>query len=99
RYAERWRRRPIRVSLPEVPELAVAPRDAFYAETEAVPLRESAGRIAAEFVMVYPPGIPILMPGERITQRNIDYIEKHMAAGLPVQGPDDATLTMLRVLK
>ncbi len=99
RYADRWQRRLIQVSLPDVPELAVAPRDAFYAETESVLLQKSVGRIAAEFVMVYPPGIPILLPGERITERNIDYIEKHKAAGLPVQGPDDATLTMLRVLK
>lgn len=99
RCSDRWQSRPIQVRLPEPPELAVAPRDAFYAETESVPLRESAGRVAAEFVMVYPPGIPILLPGERITHRNVVYIEKHISAGLPVQGPDDETLAMLRVLK
>lgn len=49
------------VLLPEIPLLAMTPRDAFYANTEVIPLKESAGRIIAEFVMVYPPGIPIFI--------------------------------------
>ena len=52
---------------PEMPPLAMSPREAFYARTETTPLWESAGRIMAEFIMVYPPGIPILLPGELIT--------------------------------
>lgn len=89
----------VRVQLPEMPELVYLPRDAFYAPTEVVPLSASAGRVAAEFVMVYPPGIPILMPGERISEANLAYIDEHIAAGLPVQGPEDATLKSLRVLR
>lgn len=53
----------------------------------------------AEFVMVYPPGIPIFIPGEIITEDNINYIEKNLEAGLPVQGPEDDTLHMIRVIK
>ncbi|MCP6684107.1 aminotransferase class I/II-fold pyridoxal phosphate-dependent enzyme [Bacillus nakamurai] len=87
------------VLLPEIPLLAMTPRDAFYANTEIVPLKESAGRIIAEFVMVYPPGIPIFIPGEIITEENISYIFKNLDAGLPVQGPEDATLEMIRVIK
>lgn len=70
--------------LPDIPVLALTPRDAFYAETEVVPFDESAGRIIAEFVMVYPPGIPIFIPGEIITEENLNYIRKNIEVGLPV---------------
>ncbi len=89
----------VHVEVPEIPLLALSPRDAFYSETEIVPFVEAAGRIIAEFVMVYPPGIPIFTPGEIITQENLDYIKKNLAAGLPVQGPEDAELNFLRVIK
>ena len=56
------------------PVVAVSPQDAFYAEKESLPLRESSGRICSEFVMCYPPGIPILAPGEKITDQILDYI-------------------------
>lgn len=78
---------PVEVLLPEIPVLALTPRDAFYAETEIIPFEESEGRIIAEFVMVYPPGIPIFIPGEIITKENLHYIKKNLDAGLPVQGP------------
>lgn len=90
---------PADILLPDMPALALSPRDAFYAEVERIPLSESAGRVMAEFIMVYPPGIPILMPGEIITQDNIDYIEANVAQGLPVQGPEDATLATIKVIK
>ncbi|MFK2824858.1 aminotransferase class I/II-fold pyridoxal phosphate-dependent enzyme [Bacillus sp. B190/17] len=85
--------------LPDIPLLALSPRDAFYAETEVVPFEESAGRISAEFIMVYPPGIPIFIPGEIITEENLIYIRKNLEAGLPVQGPEDFHLNTLRVIK
>ena len=90
---------PIQVMLPDTPELACTPRRAFYAETEVVPIDESANRISAEFIMVYPPGIPIFIPGELITEENISYIKKNMDAGLPVQGPEDPDIKYLRVIK
>ena len=49
--------------------------------------------------MVYPPGIPIFIPGEIITEENISYIFKNIEIGLPVQGPEDSTLDMIRVIK
>ena len=49
--------------------------------------------------MVYPPGIPIFIPGEIITQSNIDFIKMNIEAGLPVQGPEDSTLQNIRVIK
>ncbi|MGO0062116.1 aminotransferase class I/II-fold pyridoxal phosphate-dependent enzyme [Brevibacillus fluminis] len=90
---------PIKVSLPNIPSLSLSPRDAFYAETEIVPLTEAAGRIITEFIMVYPPGIPILMPGEVVTQENIDYIMENLRVGLPVQGPEDESLQTVKVVK
>ncbi|MFS0637606.1 aminotransferase class I/II-fold pyridoxal phosphate-dependent enzyme [Mesobacillus foraminis] len=87
------------VLLPEIPSLALTPRDAFYAETEVIPLEQSAGRITAEFVMVYPPGIPIFIPGEIITEENLVYTRKNIDAGLPVQGAEDDQLKTLRVIK
>jgi arginine decarboxylase len=87
------------VLLPEIPSLALTPRDAFYAETEVVAFEQSTGRIIAEFVMVYPPGIPIFIPGEIITHDNLVYTRKNIEAGLPVQGADDDQLKTIRVIK
>jgi len=88
-----------RILLPDIPVLALTPRDAFYSETEIVSFEESAGRIIAEFIMVYPPGIPIFIPGEIITEENLTYIKKNLEVGLPVQGPEDPTLNKIRVIK
>ncbi|SDJ75265.1 aminotransferase class I/II-fold pyridoxal phosphate-dependent enzyme [Sediminibacillus albus] len=87
------------VKIPEIPLLSMSPRDAFYAETEIIPLQEGAGRISAESIMVYPPGIPIFIPGEIITEDNIHYIQQNLDTGLPVQGLEDETLKNIRVIK
>ena len=86
------------VKVPDIPVLSLSPRDAFYASTEVVQLKEAVGRISAEFVMVYPPGIPIFIPGEIITEENITYIHENIEAGLPVQGPEDDTLETIHVI-
>lgn len=90
---------PLQVMLPDIPVLALTPRDAFYAETEVIPFEQSEGRIIAEFVMVYPPGIPIFIPGEIITEENLLYIRKNLEVGLPVQGPEDDEIKTIRVIK
>jgi arginine decarboxylase len=91
-------KRIVPVKNPIIPTLALSPRDAFYAQTESVPLAEADGRIMAEFIMVYPPGIPILLPGEVISRENIDYIIEHIQVGLPVQGPEDKSLRNVKVI-
>lgn len=88
----------ISIHNPEIPHLMLSPREAFYSQTEVVPLAESVDRIIAEFVMVYPPGIPILLPGEVVTQDNIDYINEHLAVGLPIQGPEDKSIQNVKVI-
>lgn len=86
------------VKVPEIPQLSIIPRNAFYADTEVIPFKESAGRIIAEFIYVYPPGIPILLPGEIISQDNIDYIVDHVEVGLPVKGPEDRYINQVKVI-
>ncbi|MFC6331312.1 aminotransferase class I/II-fold pyridoxal phosphate-dependent enzyme [Paenibacillus septentrionalis] len=97
-YYEGAKARELVVKIPEIPQLSLTPRDAFYAETEVIPFKESAGRIMAEFIYVYPPGIPILLPGEVISQNNIDYIIEHVEVGLPVKGPEDRTIEYVKVI-
>lgn len=74
-------------------------RTAFDAEYETVPLAKAEGRICAEQVSFYPPGIPVLWPGELVTGSVLDYCRSMKALGLPVSGPADYTLTELRVIK
>ena len=87
------------VTLPIIPVLALTPREAFYSETEIIPLQQAEGRIISEFIMIYPPGIPVFLPGEIVTKENIDYIKENMEAGLPVQGPEDESIQTVRVIK
>ena len=80
------------------PEVVTSPQEAFYAEKRSVPLHESAGLVCSEFVMCYPPGIPILAPGERITKQILDYIEYAKAKGCSMTGPEDPEILHLNVL-
>lgn len=80
------------------PEVVTSPQEAFYAEKISVPLRRSEGRVCSEFVMCYPPGIPILAPGERITEEILDYIEYAKAKGCSMTGPEDPGIENLNVL-
>ncbi|SEB43326.1 aminotransferase class I/II-fold pyridoxal phosphate-dependent enzyme [Paenibacillus sp. GP183] len=86
------------IEVPDIPQLTLSPRDAFYGETETIPFKESADRIIAEFIYVYPPGIPILLPGEVITQDLINYIVDHVDVGLPVKGPEDRSVQNVKVI-
>lgn len=81
------------------PQVVVTPQAAFYAEKESLPLSESAGRICSEFVMCYPPGIPILAPGERITEEILSYIRYARKKGCSMTGPEDPEIQRLNVLK
>lgn len=80
------------------PKVCVSPQKAFYAKKEALPLKESAGRICSEFVMCYPPGIPILAPGELITEEIIAYILYAKEKGCSMQGTQDPYMEYLQVL-
>ena len=81
------------------PVVAVTPQYAFYSPKQSLPLEETAGRICSEFVMCYPPGIPILAPGERVTSKILDYIRYAKEKGCQMTGPEDAKIERLNVLK
>ena len=84
--------------LPSIPMAVVTPREAFLSEYVEVPFNESAGRISVEVITPYPPGIPIICPGERITDDTIDYLLRELQAGVHIQGPVDDSLRTVRVL-
>ena len=75
-----------------------SPQEAFYAEKISIPLEESKGRVCSEFVMCYPPGIPILAPGERITEEILDHIRYAREKGCSMTGPEDPELKQINVL-
>ena len=81
------------------PKVVVSPQSAFYAEKESLLLRETEGRICSEFVMCYPPGIPILAPGEEITADILKYISYAKEKGCSMTGPEDPDIERLNVLK
>lgn len=81
------------------PVIKTSPRDAFFALKKTVPLSESLDSICGEFVMCYPPGIPILAPGEQITEQSIDHIKYAASKGCSVTGMSDPTMQTIKVLK
>ena len=80
------------------PVIAETPRKAFYAEKRSLPLDEAAGEVCSEFVMCYPPGIPILAPGELITAEIIEYIKYAKEKGCQMTGTEDINIERLNVL-
>lgn len=81
------------------PVVAETPRKAFYADKISLPLDETAGRVCSEFVMCYPPGIPILAPGELITDDIIQYIKYAKEKGCSMTGTEDISIERLNVLR
>jgi arginine decarboxylase len=85
--------------LPKIPSMRMLPREAFLAQTEFVRFKASKGRICAETISPYPPGIPVIAPGEEITDEIIDYLTLELKAGVRMQGPFDKELKKIRVVR
>ena len=81
------------------PAVMMPPQLAFYAEKTSLPIEECSGKICTEFVMCYPPGIPILAPGERITAEIIEYIRYAGEKGCVLTGPESMNVSRLNVMK
>jgi lysine decarboxylase len=79
-------------------ETAIPPREAFLGTAEAVPVDDAIGRISAESIAGYPPGVPALLPGERITPGVVPYLRELTSAGARLHGAADPTFTTVRVL-
>ena len=81
------------------PIVMMSPQRAFYAEKISLPLEECEGKICTEFVMCYPPGIPVLAPGEKITTAIIEYIQYAKEKGCMLTGPEAMDVRRLNVWK
>ncbi|MEJ3653257.1 ornithine decarboxylase [Actinomycetes bacterium KLBMP 9759] len=93
---------PVPVTLPRLRALqldpAMLPRDAFFARYEDVAADKAPGRICAEQITPYPPGIPVLLPGERIDQEVVDYLVSGVEAGMVLPDAADGSLSTIRVV-
>ncbi len=87
------------VEVPPVPAVGISPREAFFAGRETVEFEEAEGFVAAEQIMFYPPGIPILAPGDRIEREALYYIRTMQRLGLKVVGPADTTLATIQIVR
>lgn len=81
------------------PRVVVSPQNAWNGETESVPFSEALGRVAAETITFYPPGIPVVALGEEITPEVMTYIQQKLERGYVPNGPADGTLKTMNVLK
>jgi arginine/lysine/ornithine decarboxylase len=79
-------------------ELAMTPREAFLSTQQVVPLESAVGRVAAESLAAYPPGIPNVLPGERLTAETLEYIRQTIDHGGSLRGASDRSLHTLRVV-
>ncbi|UUU20149.1 aminotransferase class I/II-fold pyridoxal phosphate-dependent enzyme [Streptomyces sp. DSM 40750] len=90
------------VHLPEPPDLeleqAMLPREAFFAEVEHVPAGRAAGRVSAEMISPYPPGVPAIVPGEVITDAVLDYLRSGVEHGVLIPDAADSSVRTLRVV-
>jgi arginine/lysine/ornithine decarboxylase len=86
------------IDIPEIPPASLNPRQAFNSKKAPVALKDSVGAISGEFLLAYPPGIPVLCPGEIITDEIVQYIQRLKAAGLYVQGTEDPTVENIKVV-
>jgi arginine/lysine/ornithine decarboxylase len=102
RKAARDFEQPPSIHLPSPAELQLEtvdlPRDAFFGPTEMVPAAEASGRVAAEQITPYPPGIPAVVPGERLNHAVIEYLRSGVEAGMSLPDPADRTLQHFRVV-
>ncbi|MFA9398094.1 MAG: aminotransferase class I/II-fold pyridoxal phosphate-dependent enzyme [Clostridiaceae bacterium] len=87
------------LDIPPIPEQVQIPREAFNSLKTSVLIKNSIGMISGEFLLAYPPGIPILCPGEKITKEIISYVNQLKEAGLYVQGTEDPEVKYIKVVK
>ncbi|MBR1582082.1 MAG: aminotransferase class I/II-fold pyridoxal phosphate-dependent enzyme [Bacilli bacterium] len=72
-----------------IPEQIMRPREAFHGELEVVKLEDAVGRVSKEIIMIYPPGIPIIIPGEKFSQRIVDQIKYYQSTNVTVMSDNN----------
>jgi arginine/lysine/ornithine decarboxylase len=88
----------VRDLLAHPPQIVLTPRDAYFAPEETVPFTQAAGRIAAEAITPYPPGIPVIMPGERLTPDVTALLGALLKTGTPISA-SDPQLNTIKVVR
>jgi arginine decarboxylase len=86
------------ISYPSLPKALLSPRDAYFSSYRAVDLKEATGKVAAEMIAPYPPGVPLICPGEVFTEDVVAYIQELRANEIKWQGPADGTLQKVRII-
>lgn len=86
------------LDIPDIPKQIETPREAFNASKKSMLLKDSTGMVSGEFIMAYPPGIPILCPGEEITNDIISYVKQLKNVGLRLQGTEDPEMEYIKVI-
>jgi len=84
--------------IPGVPELRLTPREAFFAQKRRIPFSSSLGKISGEFIIPFPPDIPIILPGEKINQEILDYVKYLKKNDTMIVGPQDKTLETIEII-
>lgn len=97
-YSDLALREGLSLRLPAIPRQVLTPREAFFANARFVALEQAVGRVSSEIIAPYPPGIPILAPGEEITQEIVHFVRSAKEKGYHFQGPEDDSLTSLKVV-
>lgn len=97
-YNNKRTKKPDFIDIPNIPESKLIPREAFNSKKESMPLDNSIGFVSGEFLLAYPPGIPVLCPGEVITEEIVHYVKELKAAGLYVQGTEDPRVESIKVV-
>jgi arginine decarboxylase len=82
-----------------LPKLVISPREAYFAHARVLPIEQAVGHVVAENVIPYPPGIPLLVPGELMEQKHLDYLQFIMSKGSSVVGTEDKTVKTLRIVE
>ena len=98
-FAGKKCRKLVQIKLPPLPSYVLSPREAMFKKTKKVDFAGSVGCIAGEMITFYPPGIPIIYPGERISREIIDYVALQKESGGNVIGPEDMELKTIRVVE
>ena len=97
-YMNQAKRKSDFLDIPEIPKQVLIPREAFNGQKTSVLLENSVGQVSGEFLMAYPPGIPVLCPGEVITEEIVRYVNDLKKTGLYVQGTEDPKVESIKVV-
>jgi len=87
------------LTMPSIPELIMTPREAFFSSKRKILLSSSIGKISGEFIVPFPPDIPIIVPGERITKEILDYVKYLKENDTMLVGPKDTSLESIEIIK